>query len=99
MNLQKENRIAKEKGIPRARYFTIPEVVPLLGMSRVAIYKKVKAGDIRAIKVGRVYVIPRAYIVSILGGNIDKARKKKLNRGVKRVVKEYGELLRKLGKE
>lgn len=88
--------MVKEK---RRRYFTIPDVALLLGMSRVAVYKKVKSGDIPAIKLGRTYAISSAYVTHLLGKSLGQVKKKQIDRAVKRVVKEYGELLRMLGKE
>ena len=40
-----------------AKYITIPELAKLLGVSRIAIYKRVKKGQIPATKIGRTYVI------------------------------------------
>ena len=71
----------------------------MLGMSRVAVYKKVKCGEIRAIKLGRTYGISSAYLGQLLGKSVGQVRRKQIDRAVKRVVREYGELLRMLGKE
>lgn len=89
----------KEKQKPRRRYFSIPDVASLLGMSRVAIYKKVKKGEIPALKLGRTYAISSVYVAQLLGKNIGQVKKKQIDRAVKRVIREYGELLRMLGKE
>jgi excisionase family DNA binding protein len=89
----------KEEELPRGQYFSIPEVASLLGMSRIAVYRKVRCGEIKAIKIGRTFGIPRSYVSNLLGDNIDSARKLKIRRAVKRAVREYGELLRKLGRE
>jgi excisionase family DNA binding protein len=90
-----ENKKKRE----RRRYFSIPEVASLLGMSRVAIYKKVKNGEIPAIKLGRTYAISSIYVRQLLGKGIGQVKKKQIDRAVKRVISEYGELLRMLGKE
>jgi len=89
----------KETQKARRRYFSIPDVASLLGMSRVAVYKKVKSGEIRAIKLGRTYGISSAYVGQLLGKSVGQVRRKQIDRAVKRVVREYGELLRMLGKE
>jgi excisionase family DNA binding protein len=89
----------KEEKLPPGRYLSIPEVASLLGMSRVAVYRKVRAGEIRAIRIGRTYGIPRSYVSNLLGEDIDRARKLEIRRAVKRAVREYGDLLRKLGRE
>ena len=89
----------KETYKARSRYFSIPDVALLLGMSRVAVYKKVKRREIRAIKLGRTYGISSVYVGQLLGKNVGQVRRKQIDRAVKRVVREYGELLRMLGKE
>jgi len=80
-------------------YITIPELAKILGLSRIAIFKRVKKGVIKAVKIGRNYAIPRAYIDSILGKTLGDSDKKEIDLAVKKTVKEYGRTLRLLGKE
>ena len=80
-------------------YITIPELAKILGLSRIAIFKRVKKGAIKAVKIGRNYAIPRAYIDSILGKTLGDSDKKEIDLAVKKTVKEYGRTLRLLGKE
>lgn len=80
-------------------YITIPELAKILGLSRVAIFKRVKKGAIKAVKIGRNYAIPRAYIDSILGRTLGDSDKKEIDIAVKKTVKEYGRTLKLLGKE
>lgn len=89
----------KEKRSPNNQYLSIPKVASILGISRIAVYKKVKNGDIKSIRIGKSYGIHRSYLSHINGNAISSARKKKINRAVERTIKEYGELLRKLGNE
>ncbi|MBZ0166863.1 MAG: excisionase family DNA-binding protein [Candidatus Omnitrophica bacterium] len=46
-------------------YFSIPEVAEILGKSRVAIFKQVQKGTIKARRVGRHFVIARADILGV----------------------------------
>ena len=46
----------------KEKYLTIPQVAKLLGISRIAVYKKVKNGQIKAEKIGRNYAIPREIV-------------------------------------
>lgn len=39
------------------QYYSIPQTAKKLGVSRIAIYKKVKNGSINAVRVGRSYAI------------------------------------------
>jgi len=81
------------------KHLTIPEFADLLGISRIAVYKKVKAGKIPAEKIGRNYVITDKTANEILGKELSESKKKQIDLAVKKIVKQYGPLLKKLGKE
>ena len=81
------------------KYITIPELAKLLGVSRIAIYKRVKKGQIPAVKIGRTYVITDMTIANILGKRVTKRGKKQIDAAVRKIVLEYGEVLKQLGKE
>ncbi len=81
------------------KYITIPELAELLGVSRIAIYKRVKKGQIPATKIGRTYVITDQTIANILGNNVTKKGKKQIDTAVRKIVREYGEVLKQLSKE
>lgn len=71
-------------------YYSIPEYAKLLGLSRIAIYQRVRKGHLKAIRVGRNYMIPIKY------AGLDKTV---IDQVIKKTVKEYGEVLKKLGRE
>jgi excisionase family DNA binding protein len=81
------------------KHLTIPEFADLLGISRIAVYKKVKAGKIPAEKIGRNYVITDKTVNRIISKELTENEKKQIDLFVKKVVKQYGPLLKKLGKE
>lgn len=87
----------------KQKNISITELAKLLGISRVAVFNKIKKGQIPAEKVGKVYVIPFAKVADIVQkadtGVLTEEKKKDLNVAVDRVVKEYGETLRLLGQE
>jgi len=83
----------------KKKYLTIPELAKLLGKSRIAVYKDVKSGKIAATRIGRNYVISDRDIGSILGNEMTSKDKKRVSLAVKRVVREYGEVLKRLSKE
>jgi len=83
----------------KSDYVTIPELAKILGLSRIAVFKRVKKGAIKAVKIGRNYAIPRAYIDSILGKTLGDSDKKEIDMAVRKTVKEYGRTLKLLGKE
>lgn len=78
---------------------TTAEAAKLLGISRIAVFKKVKNGVIKARREGRNFVIPRKELSDLLGSSLTYARKHAIERAVKKTVAEYGETLRLLGKE
>lgn len=82
-----------------ARYISIKELADLLGISRIAVYKKVKKGQIKALRIGRNFAIPKRYITHIIGGPLSEASKHEIDKAVKKTVKEYGEVLKRLGRE
>jgi len=81
------------------RYLTIPELAKVLGVSRIAIYNRVKKGQIPATKIGRTYVIMDQEIADILGKEATREGKKRIDAAVRKTVQEYGEVLKRLGKE
>jgi len=83
----------------KKKYLTIPELAKLLGKSRIAVYKDVKNGKIAATKIGRNYAISDRNVAQILSKEMSKKDKKKVSDTVKKVVREYGEVLKKLSKE
>ena len=83
----------------KSEYITIPQLARILGLSRVAVYKKVKKGQIKAIRIGRNYAIPQESIMNILGKTLNREDKRLIDDAVKKTVKEYGQVLKLLGRE
>lgn len=81
------------------RFLTIPELAKLLGISRIAVYNRVKKGQISAKKIGKTYIIMDRTIGNILGKNVTRSEKKWIDSAVRKTVQEYGEVLKLLGKE
>ena len=81
------------------QYITIPELAKMMGLSRIAVYKKVKKGEIKAIKLGKTYGIPKKSLEVLFGKTLGETEKKEIDRAVKKTVSEYGETLKLLGKE
>ena len=80
-------------------YYTTSEIANFLGISRIAIFKKIQRRQINAVKIGRNYAIPKSELESILGKSLTKEQKDLLTKAVKKTVKEYGETLKLLGRE
>lgn len=84
-------------------HISAAELAKILGISRIAIFKRIKKGQIPAQKIGRSYAIPVDYVTEILRGKgpatLSDEKKKEITEAVEKVVHEYGETLRLLGKE
>ena len=79
------------------QFLSTTELAKILGISRVAVFKKIKKGEIKAVKVGRNFVIDKKDLGNILGKELTKKEKSEIEKAVKKTVKEYGETLRLLG--
>lgn len=82
----------------RDRYLSTIEAAGVMGVSRIAVFKQIKSGKLRAEKVGRNYIIDRNDLAGIFK-HITPGEKKRVSAAVKKVVKQYGPALKKLGKE
>ncbi|MBI5026973.1 MAG: excisionase family DNA-binding protein [Nitrospirae bacterium] len=81
------------------KYISISQLAKIIGVSRIAVYKKVKKGQIEAIRIGRSFAIPQKYIADILGKTLKEKDKREIDKAIKKTIKEYGEVLRLLGRE
>jgi len=89
----------KTHQIKADEFLTTSQLAAILGISRIAVYKKIKKGEIKASKIGNIYVIPKSYISEIFGRTLSTRRKEIINKAVHKAVKEYGEVLIRLGNE
>lgn len=80
-------------------FLSTTELAKILGISRVAVFKKIKKGEIKATKVGRNFVINKKDLGGIFGKVLTKERKREIEKAVKKTVKEYGVTLKMLGKD
>lgn len=81
------------------KYMTIPELAEVLGISRIAVYNRVKKGQIPAIRIGKTYGITDKTVAEILGDKLTDRGKARIDAAVRRTVQEYGEVLKQLGRE
>jgi len=81
------------------KYISVSQFAKLLGVSRIAVYKKIKKGQIKAIRIGKNFAIPKKYFADITGKTLSEKDKKLIDKAVEKTFKEYGEVLRLLGRE
>lgn len=81
------------------KFLTVSQFASILGISRIAVHKKIKKGEINATKIGNIYIIPKSYVSEIYGRTLTTHKKHIIDKAVHKAVKEYGEVLRRLGNE
>lgn len=86
-----------ENKTQKGKYISVQELADMLGISRIAVFKRIKKGQIPAERFGRSYAIPRDYASE--SGGLTESKRAEIERAVGKVVKEYGETLKLLGKE
>ena len=80
-------------------YITVTELAELLGISHVAVWKRIKKGQIKAERIGHMYVITDKEVAHILRKKPTAKDKSQIEKAVRKAVRDYGEVLRKLGEE
>lgn len=87
----------------KAIYISIQELAKMLGISRIAVFNKIKKGQIPAEKIGRSYAISMEDVSELVSGSqlniLTEEKKEEIKKAVEKVVEEYGETLKLLGKE
>lgn len=81
------------------KFLSTSEVAIILRISRQAVFKKIKAGEIKARKIGRNFVIDKNDFAIILGKVLTEKQKQEIEKSVDKTIREYGEALRLLGQE
>jgi len=79
--------------------YSVKQVADMMGVSRITIFNYIKKGRLKAQMVGRSYVIEEDDLLDITNKELSVSDKKVIEKGVKRVLKEYGETIKLLGKE
>ncbi len=80
-------------------FISTSEAAKLLGISRVAVLKKIKKGQIEAEKIGRNYVVHKSNLNYMFADEINLKEKNDLDKAVKKVLNDYGEAIKLLGTE
>lgn len=80
-------------------FISTSELAKILGISRIAVFKKIKSGQIKAKKVGRNFVIEKKDLPILLGVVLTEQGKKEIEKAVDKTIHDYGETLKLLGRE
>lgn len=81
----------------KGNFISTTELAKFLGISRIAVYKQIKSGKIKAEKVGRNFVIDKRDLGGIFKEGLSQEREREIDKAVEKTVKEYGETLKLLG--
>jgi len=81
------------------KFISTIELALLLGISRQAVFKKIKSGEIKARKIGRNFIIDKDDLTEILDAALTENQKKEIEKSVDKTINDYGETLKLLGKE
>ena len=79
------------------KFLSTIELAKILGISRIAVYKKIKKGIIKAEKIGRNFVIDKKELGKILETELTDKQRTEIGKAVEKTVKGYGETLKLLG--
>jgi len=82
----------------KKEYLTTTQAAKILGISRMQILRRIKKGEIKADKIGRNFVILEKDLSPIYKP-LSKEEEQKISSGVEKIVSEYGDALKKLGRE
>lgn len=80
-------------------FVSTSEAARILGISRVAVFNKIKLGKMPAIKVGRNFVIRKDEVLKAAGELLTSGQKRGIDKAIERATKQYGETFKRLGKE
>ncbi|MEA3449428.1 MAG: helix-turn-helix domain-containing protein [Patescibacteria group bacterium] len=80
-------------------FYSVTELARALNISRQSVLQKINKGQLKAEKVGRNYIIPKESLNGIVYDELTDKLKNEIEKGVARVVREYSEVLKKLGRE
>jgi excisionase family DNA binding protein len=80
-------------------FLSTSEVAKILRLSRIAVFKKIKNGQLKATKVGRNYIVRRENLAEYLGESIGPEQRGEIDAAVKKATADYKETFKLLGKE
>ena len=83
----------------KKEYYSTIEVANILKVSRKTVFQWARDGKIKAMKVGKNYVIPHSAILEKLGKTLGPDKKAEIEKAIDRALKDYEKTFKMLGKE
>lgn len=84
--------------IKEKELLSVTDVSQLLGISRTHVLRKIQAGEIKAEKIGKSYIIRRKNLPGIHRPT-DEMERKKVEEAIDKTMADFGEVIRKLGRK
>lgn len=81
------------------QYLATRDVARLLGISTVAVFKRIKSGKIKAHKIGRSYIINKRDVPELDERTLNRTQKAFMDKALTKTIKEYSVALKLLGNE
>ncbi|OHA89238.1 MAG: hypothetical protein A3C70_00100 [Candidatus Zambryskibacteria bacterium RIFCSPHIGHO2_02_FULL_43_14] len=81
------------------KMYSTVEAAEILRLSRIEVFRKIKSRKIKAEKVGRNYVIAHDDLIEALGKVVGSSKREKIEKAVKKAVKEYRNTFKKFAEE
>ena len=88
----KHNSIMEAK-----KLLSVSEVASIMGFSRTHVLRKIKSGELDAQKIGKSYVVSSSSLPGIYQP-ITPTSKKQIEKAVEKTMRDYGDVIRKLGR-
>ncbi len=85
------------KFMENKKFLSTTELAKILSISRIAVYNRIKKGEIKAVRVGRNFVIDKKELGKILETELTEKQRIEIKKAVEKIVKEYRETLKLLG--
>ncbi|MFA6534590.1 MAG: excisionase family DNA-binding protein [Patescibacteria group bacterium] len=85
--------------MPKNQYISTTEAAKTLGISRIAVFKRIQQGKLKAVKNGRNFVIDKNEVKSPALGLMSPAVGREIEAAIAKTVQDYGETLKLLGSQ
>lgn len=83
----------------KKQYFSTVETAKYLRISRIAVYKRIKNGQIPAEKMGRSFAVTREALEAAMGSKLTERQKEEIKTVVKKATQEFRDTFERLAKE
>ena len=80
-------------------FYSTTEVANILRVSRIAVFNRIKYGKLKAVKIGRNYIVNHEDLLDALGKTIGSQKKQNIDRVIDKALQDYRKTFELLGRE